>query len=127
MIRRHEYAKAVTCALTFCCSLAHPFPLFMLSFIDGVFLAAVLFQVRVPHWSLWFPHVRGGLRAPDCLTWRRNAWQVLRHLRVRQRYVPLSLAPQEEGFLSLWGMLGIWYFLLCCQGLRELYFLNFIQ
>lgn len=112
MILRHEYAKAATCALSFCFSLACFFTLQVASFIHGFSLAVLWFQVWVSHWSLWFPHVRGRLCAPDSLAWRWNAWQVLWRLWMCQWYVKLSLAPEEEGFMSLWGMLGVWLSLL---------------
>lgn len=75
MIPRHEHAKAVTRALTLFFS--YSVTLYVAPFIYGVFLAVLRFQMRVSHWALWFPHVRGRLRAPDSLTWRWDTWQVL--------------------------------------------------
>lgn len=111
--------------LWLCFSLACSFTLYVASSIYRCFLAVLWFQMRVSHWPLWFPHVRGRLRAPDRLAWRRHAWQVLWCLWVCQRYVKLSLAPQQEGVLSLWGMLGIHLFLLMLSRSKRINFLEF--
>lgn len=70
-------ANTGICALAFRFPLAYSFRLYVASFIYGVFLTVLWFQMRVSLWFMWFPHVRGRLRSSDSLAWRWNTWQVL--------------------------------------------------